>query len=558
VDDNATNIYIGFGKGLTEDVYKATGSLWDFRYSGPQSQYSDSIDPIWGPECRIHGNNYACYAAPTGQAGPEGAHKYDHVTLKPGQDTYVYLDVGFWGGATRRTFGLICGPHVWLCNYGQKGGAPEPTDRFANELSQFQEVMGNFGVLNHATAPLDKSDWDMRIYMILPDMHMWPNPEELKKRRSEFFDAMELKELDGGMKDGELIRNTDGSIDVPAEKGESPADHALRMTAAPGGSTAMKENAFRDTRKMSEEEESHAFGSKAGNDLVKLLDALQRARSNPDNPFDVSLLHVGDLLEMWAPYHTWVGSKPFIYEKERLKLSDTVNKRVPKWIEMVYNYGHNKAALQALQNAACRHLYGNHDVYLAFDEWKLTNIKTMDRLRDSRGFFSENLLWVEHGHRFDASNRDGYWMWIDLDHPPGPVVNTAVNYYPALRSFGDQYDNADKNLYQKNVPYATIWYLLAKYANVDKSVGFRLPPIFRIFCQGHTHSPVLLKVNVFWSRLEGKYSERSSGNSDEEEIMFEEQRRDQGARDGSYNPPSVEDAFINLERNREQRVRSGK
>jgi hypothetical protein len=353
------------------------------------------------------------------------------------------------------------------------------------------------------------------------------------------------------MKDRKLIRNSDGSFDIPVEKGETMDEHALRMLTTPEGNAAMKVNAVSDTRKMSEEEEQHAFGSTAGSDLVKLLNALQRARQNPDNPFDVSLLHVGDLLEMWAPYHTWVGSKPFVYEKERLKLSDTANQRIPKWIDMVYNYGHNKAALQALQNAGCRQIYGNHDVYLAFDEWKLTNIGTMDRLRGSRGFFSENLLWVEHGQRFDPSNRDGYWMWIDLDHPPGPMINTAVNYYPDLRDLGDKYDNSDKNLYTKNVPYATIWYLLAHYANVDKSVGFRLPPKFRIFCQGHTHSPVLLKVTVFWSRLDGKYT----GTAVEEEIMKEEQRREQGARDGSYNPVTTEDALIQLERNREQRVR---
>ena len=558
--DDATTVMIGFGKALTQDVNNGTGSLWDYRYADETgepgsykyaglSQYSGSIDPIYGPGCRIHpNNNYVCHAAPTGHGGPEGARKYDHVTLKPGHDTYVYLDVGFWGGATKRTFGLVCGPHVWLCNYGQGGSAPEPTDLSSNELFHFQKQMGNFGVVKHATVPLDKSDSSnvsQRIYLILPDMHMWPNPEELRKRRKEFFDEEELKELDTGIKNGNLIRNNDGSLDVPIEKGESTDDHAARLVATPGG-VAMKENAFSDTRKMREEEERHAFGSAAGSDLVSLLNAVERARNNADSPFDVSLHHVGDLLEMWAPYHTWVGSKPFKYRKESLKLSDTAIQRVPKWIDMVYNYVHNKAALDALQNTACRQLYGNHDVYLAFDEWKLTNIKTMDRLRDSPAFFSENLLWVEHGHRFDPSNRDGYWMWIDIDHPPGPIVNTAVNYYPELRDFGDKYDNSDTNLYKKNVPYATIWYLLAHYANVDSQV-----PKFRIFCQGHTHSPVLLKVKVAWSRLDGKYS----GVAVEEEIMKEEQRREQGARDGSYKPVTTEDAMIGVERNREERVR---
>jgi hypothetical protein len=378
-------------------------------------------------------------------------------------------------------------------------------------------------------------------------MHMWPDPEELKKRRREFFDDDEMKQLNSGLKDGTLVKNSGNALDIPNLNGESADEHALRMMSTPKGRVAMKENALSDTKKMREEEAQHSFGSTAGDDLVRLLKAVERARQNPDSPFDVTLFHVGDLLEMWAPHHGWVGSMPFDYERDALRLTDTANQRVPKWIDMVYNYGHNKAALQELEKAHCRQIYGNHDCYLAFGFWKPTGIPVMDRLKDSAGFFSEGLLWVEHGHRFDPSNRDGYWKWLDLDHPPGPVVNTAVNYYPDLRNFGDQYDNSDSNLYTKNVPYATIWYLLAHYANVDPSIGFRLPPKFRIFCQGHTHSPVLLKVQVFWSKLEGKYT----GTAREEDVMKEEQMREQRARQGDYNPPTGEDMATQLERERE-------
>jgi len=495
-----------------------------------------------------------CYAAPTGHGGPEGSRRYDYVTLKRGQDTFIYMDVGFWGGADKRTFGVVCGPHVWLCDYSQGGSAPEPTDVSSNELYAFHKAMGGFKVTTHATLPMEKSDpWgdgSAKIYLILPDMHMWPEPEVLKYRRKDFFEPEELKALDGGIKDGTLIRDSTGSLDIPIEKGESYEEHSLRMFTTPQGRAAMKENALTDVKKMKEEEDKHAFGSTAGKDLVKLLKALQQARTSPDNPFDVTLLHVGDLLEMWAPYHTWSGSKPFVYE-DSLKLSATANERVPKWIDLAYGYTHNQPALFALKDAACRQIYGNHDVYLAFDKWKPKNVAIMDHLRNAPGFFSENLLWVEHGHRFDPSNRDGYWLWIDLDHPPGALINTAVNYYPFLRILGDKYDNPDKNLYTKNVPYATIWYLLASYAGLPKAGGFRQPPRFRIFCQGHTHCPILLKVNVAWSRLEGNYT----GTAVEEEIMKEEQRREKGARDGSYDPVTTEEFIIYMEQRREQRVR---
>src|SRR5262249_24160965 len=155
---------------------------------------------------------------------------------------------------------------------------PESTDLFANELSHFQKEMGNFRVVKHATVPLDNpNSGDARIYMILPDMHMWASPEELRKRRKEFFDEEELKVLDRSIKDGKVLRNKDGSLDIPVEKGESTDEHALRMLTTPEGRVAMKENAFSNTQKMSEQEEKNAFGSTARSDLVKLLDALHRA-----------------------------------------------------------------------------------------------------------------------------------------------------------------------------------------------------------------------------------------------------------------------------------------
>src|SRR5262249_13000747 len=124
-------------------------------------------------------------------------------------------------------------------------------------------------------------------------------------------------------------------------------------------------------------------------------------------------------------------------------------------------------------------------------------------------------------------------------------------YHPFLRLLGDKYDNPNANLYSKNLPYATIWYLIANYAGFTRDVGFRRPPKFRIFCQGHTHCPVLLKVNVGWSRLEGNFV----GTPSDEAVMKEEQRREQGARDGSYDPVTTEEFVIYLEKRREKKVR---
>ena len=106
----------------------------------------------------------------------------------------------------------------------------------------------------------------------------------------------------------------------------------------------------------------------------------------------------------------------------------------------------DQAALEALQNVECKLLYGNHDIYLAL-QWNKSKIPAMDSLMGSPAFFYKERLWVEHGHRFQPSNRDGYWLMFhgDLAEPPGPVVTSAVNYYPDLRKLGNTYDNSDKN-----------------------------------------------------------------------------------------------------------------
>jgi hypothetical protein len=212
---------------------------------------------------------------------------------------------------------------------------------------------------------------------------------------------------------------------------------------------------------------------------------------------------------MWAPIATLIDNLPLDAEKW-LQPTVTATENIPKWLRLVYQNPSNREALDALLSPEmnCQHVYGNHDVYLATD-WNSTGIEMIDRLKGSRAWLQQDMLWIEHGHRFQVNNSDGFWVAKDLLHPAGPDVTTKVNYWPGLRKFADIFDNPRKNLYAKNIPYASVWYLLAHHAQMkeDSSTGlFFRPSPFRIFCQGHTHNPVLLKIHVSWTQSDAVFA----------------------------------------------------
>jgi hypothetical protein len=466
----AKEISIHFGKirsrifqWLNMDVSKSTGSFWDYTYDLSHASYEGKTQPIPGPDCQFTPGAFGCYSAPTGINGPEGPTPWDHVTLRPGSDSFIYLDVGFWG-ANRRDFGLVCGPEVWLCSFGEPVGAPKPygnIDSPSYTLYSFFHCMQNFTVVSHATSyHHDSYAASIQIDLILPDMHMWPDPQGLCDHRYEFLRFWDL-------------------ITAP-----------LSHLAA--------EKHIENVEAMRKEEHEHNFGG-AGRHLVRLLTKVKEARKAG---FNVRVTQVGDLFEMWAPVATLIDNFP-MDPHQWLQLTDVAKQNIPKWLRLVYENPSNRQALDLIldPDMQTQHVYGNHDVYLA-TEWNSTGIDKIDRLKGSRAWLLHDLVWIEHGHRFQVNNSDGYWLAQDFTHPAGPTVTTAVNYYPGLRKFADILDSPPANLYAKNIPYASVWYLLAHHAHVPANPDtkfFAQPPKYRIFCQGHTHNHILLKVHVSWT-----------------------------------------------------------
>ncbi|MGB7759722.1 MAG: hypothetical protein WBL61_07835 [Bryobacteraceae bacterium] len=452
--------YIVFGPESDD----APGSSYQFDYQPGSlyAQYAGKIDPVVGPDCRFTPASVVCYAAPTGVGGPEGSGTgafsapYDHVVIRPTKDSFIYLDVGFWGG-TQRDFALVCGPVVWLCEW-KKGDAPAPADFYSQNLVNFRKAIWEFNVVSYtrATHP-DGSTGDLSnldIWLLLPDTHMWPDTAELCRRRNEFLGS------------------------APSKEARDQAEQHLATPAA-----------------ISTEENTNAFGEAGGRSLERMLRHVQKAMGSS---YNVRIVQVGDLFEMWSPISWLIDDEPLL-RNQWLQLSDVARERIPKWLGMVYRNPHNKASLDLMLDPkmGTRYLYGNHDVYMATGEWASTGIDCIDKLKGSRAWTIVGTppIWLEHGHRFQGPNNDGSAF--------GPFVNTMVNVKPELRKLTGTFDKPEKNCWGSYVPKASLWFLLANHASLKSEPGqpqFTMPDRFRIFCQGHSHHPVLAKVVVSWPR----------------------------------------------------------
>ena len=105
------------------------------------------------------------------------------MTVAKQRPSFVYLDVGCWAddadgmGTRRRDFGLVCGPHVYLCEY--VGGSEAPRTRVP-AVREFFTGLANMGcgarVVRYARArDFDRKTWqDPNLYLLLGDLHLPP------------------------------------------------------------------------------------------------------------------------------------------------------------------------------------------------------------------------------------------------------------------------------------------------------------------------------------------------------------------------------------------------
>src|SRR4051812_4886205 len=122
----------------------------------------------------------------------EAAESYGEVCLVAPEEmnaiarelpSFLYLDCGAWADNTdghntrRRDFGLICGPHVYLCEFT---GGSAPISSSVPNVRRFFESLAARGcagrVLKHGRIlnPAATTATDPSLYLFVPDSHMPP------------------------------------------------------------------------------------------------------------------------------------------------------------------------------------------------------------------------------------------------------------------------------------------------------------------------------------------------------------------------------------------------
>jgi hypothetical protein len=98
--------------------------------------------------------------------------------------SFVYLDIGCWcdnahgGGEQRRDFAIVCGPHVYLCEFKQDGIVPVSR---VEAVQKFFSEVANQGYGIQVVRYLCANTWakkissDPNLYLFLGDLHLPPS-----------------------------------------------------------------------------------------------------------------------------------------------------------------------------------------------------------------------------------------------------------------------------------------------------------------------------------------------------------------------------------------------
>ena len=416
------------------------------------------------------------------------------TTIARESPSFVYVDVGCWAddadgnGTRRRDFALICGAHVYLCEF--KNTAVMPLTRVP-AVRSFFAALSERGcgaeVRVHALARdvNSKTPGDPNLYLLLGDLHLPPVTWFYSQADVAFPPPHEMPEWLGRTQ--AMARQKDHSLRFLYDRAATAREDGSVPQAkarTPGASSS-----------------PDIFG-RAGGDLVHFLGALSNL---PDElRRRLHFIQTGDMFELWVgrEYQFVPGAGGLPVWKD-----PAAPNRVADWaLEVMIQNAWVIEAFRRLERAGLaevRYLEGNHDAYLRKPE-VTSQLRLPHRELSYRGLSDD--LFVEHGHRFDSANFD------EVDgtaYFSGPSICKKLLEKPGLRKLEPMADYVrimtDPAVRDTYLLGGTLLYLHDRFQSQQKP--------FSIYAMGHTHARTMCRFDVRTSYTGSYHEEGSKGEA---------------------------------------------
>jgi hypothetical protein len=400
--------------------------------------------------------------------------------LKPPERSFLYLDVGRWGGklvpgsillagkSEHRDFGIVCGGHAVLCKFSnhplsipmQVGSDPASNkiksllDLIVGKDSSGKDICG-VEVVKWLTIETTLAPTSIPIYIILGDLHIpitdihnpYPHSQECEDTMGEYnYKVDQNKRIPHKFK--------------PASIPEGPMGRVLD-----GDYTLLDTRDYCAVSAWCSKYIGGDIFSGGADDLILFLGRIETATKT----LPVNFVQAGDLYDFWlglAPFFQAIAGPPgrVVLSTETLVspmvLEHKAQEFVNYWIKEANKCNPGLTGkLNTLQVASKTFLYGNHDNYLNAYHPSLNDARIRTYRQDG--------VYFEHGHWVDPYNYDG-------GQDGHKTTNRVFD-----NSFLRDWDPSMRH-------YFTAGAALEYYDNSN----------FKIFAMGHTHIPYLTKVNI--------------------------------------------------------------
>jgi hypothetical protein len=397
-------------------------------------------------------------------------------TLSPAERSFIYLDVGRWGGSqfypTARDFGIVCGRTAVLCAFRTDKGAatPVPNKYSRPEVDHINALLTHLGsgsmgavkVRRYDTArtllPNNADVTPDRIFVIMGDMHLpvitslsdTQGPRMGRKPGNDDHDtpAYPIVAPDGTVMGYQPAHTSNGGM---VEQDAIDWYQNYNGADASGAHTRQGGDIF----------------EKAGPDLTEMVRLL-----NTFTGFPLHLLQLGDMIDLWIGLERFFAEHPSRVVLDTTKSNPDPVTWINHWTDKTLTGTTQSEHVQhflAFNNGRKNWLYGNHDNYLgAYNPTQLTMMSGNQNRQES---FDERQtrLFASHGHRWDSSNRDGATR--------GQAITQLAFSHPFVRGMepGGRRDTIT----------GAVELFLSNESNP-----------FCVFAMGHTHVGILTRITV--------------------------------------------------------------